>query len=92
VADGLTHSQEIAVNKVLAGTETGKQLIEQFPSMATELNTLAKEALVSGMQTAYVVVGVLAFLGLLVATFFVGGRLRRHRAEQEASAEARASA
>jgi EmrB/QacA subfamily drug resistance transporter len=92
VADALTHNQELAVNKVLAGTETGKQLIEQFPSVATELNHLAKEALVSGMQTAYVVVGALAFLGLLVATFFVGGKLRRHRAKQETAAEAPASA
>src|SRR4051794_9665436 len=92
VADGLTHTQEIAVNKVLAGTESGKQLIEQFPSMATQLNTLAKEALVSGMQTGYIVVGALAFLGLLVATFLVGGGLRRHGVPQDAPAEAAASA
>jgi EmrB/QacA subfamily drug resistance transporter len=79
VADRLTHSQEIAVNKVLAGTDTGAQLLRQFPSVADELTALAKDALVAGMSAGYVVVGSLAFLGLLVATLGVGRR-RRNRA------------
>ena len=76
-ADRLTHNQEIAVNKVLAGTDTGADLVHQFPSMAGELMRLAKDALVAGMSTGYVVVGALAFLGFLVATFGVGTWRRR---------------
>jgi EmrB/QacA subfamily drug resistance transporter len=87
VADHLTHNQQLAVDKINAGTESGRQLLNQFPNMASTLERLAKEALVSGMKTAYIVVGILAFLGLLVATFFVGGRLRRHRAQESGRAE-----
>jgi EmrB/QacA subfamily drug resistance transporter len=76
-ADRLTHNQEIAVNKVLAGTDTGEDLLHQFPSLAGELMRLAKDALVAGMSTGYVVVGALAFLGFLVATFGVGSWRRR---------------
>ena len=76
-ADRLSHSQEIAVNKILAGTETGQQLIDQFPTAANELTSLAKSALVAGMSTGYVVVGSLALLGFLVATFGVGSWRRR---------------
>jgi EmrB/QacA subfamily drug resistance transporter len=77
VADRLTHNQEIAVNKVLAGTDTGADLLHQFPSVAGELMRLAKDALVAGMSTGYVVVGALAFFGFLVATFGVGTWRRR---------------
>jgi EmrB/QacA subfamily drug resistance transporter len=79
-ADRLTHNQEIAVNKVLAGTDTGADLLHQFPSMAGELMRLAKDALVAGMSTGYVVVGALAFLGFLVATFGVGTWRRKKAA------------
>jgi hypothetical protein len=79
-ADRLSHSQEIAVNKILAGTETGQQLIDQFPIAANELTSLAKSALVAGMSTGYVVVGSLALLGFLVATFGVGSWRRRKAA------------
>ena len=48
--------------------------------MANELASLAKSALVAGMSTGYVVVGSLAFLGLLVATFGVGSWRRRKAA------------
>jgi EmrB/QacA subfamily drug resistance transporter len=80
VADKLSHNQEIAVNKILAGTETGRQLLDAFPSAANELMSLAKEALVAGMSTGYVVVGSLAFLGFLVATFGVGSWKRKKAA------------
>jgi EmrB/QacA subfamily drug resistance transporter len=86
LAGRLGHGQEIAVNKILAGTETGQQLLAQFPGQAARLNDLAKDALVAGISTGYVVVGSLAFLGLLVATFFVGGRLHRRRSAAEAVA------
>jgi predicted MFS family arabinose efflux permease len=77
VADRLSHTQEIAVNKVLAGTDTGQGLLHQFPAIAGELTNLAKQALVAGMSAGYVVVGCLAFLGFLVATFGVGSWRRR---------------
>jgi hypothetical protein len=80
VADRLSDSQELAVNKVLAGTESGRQLLDQFPSIANELMNLAKTALVDGMSTGYVVVGSLAFLGFLVATFGVGTWRRKKAA------------
>jgi EmrB/QacA subfamily drug resistance transporter len=76
-ADRLTHTQEIAVNKVLAGTDTGQDLLHQFPAIAGELTDLAKHALAAGMSAGYVVVGSLAFLGFLVATFGVGTWRRR---------------
>jgi EmrB/QacA subfamily drug resistance transporter len=87
VADRLTHNQEIAVNKVLAGTDTGQQLLHQFPAIAGELTNLAKQALAAGMSAGYVVVGSLAFLGFLVATLGVG-TWRRRRASASTSAPA----
>ena len=80
VADQLTHNQEIAVNKVLAGTDSGQALLHQFPAMANELMALAKDALVAGMSAGYVVVGSLAFVGFLIATFGVGTWRRKKAA------------
>ena len=80
VADRLTHNQEIAVNKVLAGTDSGQALLHQFPAMANELMALAKDALVAGMSAGYVVVGSLAFVGFLIATFGVGTWRRKKAA------------
>ena len=80
VADRLTHNQEIAVNKVLAGTDSGQALLHQFPAMANELMALAKDALVAGMSAGYIVVGSLAFVGFLIATFGVGTWRRKKAA------------
>ena len=80
VADTLTHNQELAVNKVLAGTDSGQALLHQFPAMADELMSVAKDALVAGMSAGYVVVGSLAFVGLLIATFGVGTWRRKKAA------------
>ena len=80
VADRLTHNQEIAVNKVIAGTDSGQALLHQFPAMANELMALAKDALVAGMSAGYVVVGSLAFVGFLIATFGVGTWRRKKAA------------
>jgi hypothetical protein len=85
VADKLSHNQEIAVNKILAGTESGRQVLDQFPQLAGRLTDVAKDSLVAGISTGYVVVGVLAFCGFLVGTFFVGGRLRLRRAAKAAA-------
>jgi hypothetical protein len=80
VADRLTHNQELAVSKVLAGTDSGQALLHQFPAMANELMSLAKDALVAGMSAGYVVVGSLAFVGFLIATFGVGTWRRKKAA------------
>ena len=80
VADTLTHNQELAVNKVLAGTDSGQALLHQFPAMADELMSVAKDALVAGMSAGYVVVGSLAFVGFLIATFGVGTWRRKKAA------------
>ena len=79
IADQLSHNQEIAVNKVLAGTETGQQLLDQFPQAAGRLMDLAQGGTRRGHFRRLLVVGVLAFGGFLVGTFFVGGRLHRKR-------------
>jgi EmrB/QacA subfamily drug resistance transporter len=80
VADKLTHNEEIAVNKILAGTDSGQAVLHQFPNLADELVNLAKSALTAGISTGYVVVGSLGFLGFLVATFGVGTWRRRKAA------------
>ena len=79
VAGRLTQVQEHAVNGVLAGTDSARDLLAQFPGAAAHIQTLAGDAFVAGVQAGFRLVTVLAVLGLVVAFLFVGGPLRRAR-------------
>jgi EmrB/QacA subfamily drug resistance transporter len=80
-AAGLTaNDAEIdAVQGILAGTDSAKRALEQFPGQAEQISELVREAFVEGMTVAFRVDAALALVGLLVTVTFVGGRLRVRR-------------
>jgi hypothetical protein len=79
IAGTLTQLQEHAVNGVLAGTDSARDLLAQFPGTAAHIQSLAGDAFVAGVQAGFRLVTVLAVLGLVVAFLFVGGPVRRRR-------------
>ncbi|MGH3365878.1 MAG: MFS transporter, partial [Nocardioidaceae bacterium] len=76
VADRLSSAQEHAVGHVLTGNETGQQLLTAFPGAAAQLERVAHDAFLAGVQAAFRLDAALAFGGFLVALLFVGGPLR----------------
>jgi EmrB/QacA subfamily drug resistance transporter len=81
-AEGISASDEQldAVHGVLAGTEGSQQVLAQFPAdVADRLLEIVRDAFVAGMQWGFRVDTALAFLGLLVSVFFVGGTLHLRR-------------
>jgi EmrB/QacA subfamily drug resistance transporter len=79
LADRLSSDQEHAVGQILSGNETGQALTRAFPDIASQLEQLARDAFTVGVHVALRVDTALAFLGFLIAVFFVGGRLRLRR-------------
>jgi hypothetical protein len=76
LANTLSTLQEHAVNGVLAGTESARALVAQFPGAAGHIQRLADGAFVAGMHAGFRLDLALAVLGLVVAYLFVGGRPR----------------
>ena len=76
VGGQLPEAEQKAVDDILAGTDTGAQVLAAFPRAGRQLQDLAADAFTAGMQTAFLIFAAVAALGLLVALFFVGGRLR----------------
>jgi MFS family permease len=68
-----------AVQGILAGTDSAKRALEQFPGQAEQISELVREAFVEGMNVAFRVDAALALVGVLVTVTFVGGRLRLRR-------------
>lgn len=75
-AGALTTPQEHAVNSILAGTASTRQLLQRFPHAAGPLDRLSRDAFASGMHASFRVTAALAAVGFLVAVGFIGGRMR----------------
>jgi hypothetical protein len=76
-----THSD--LVHGILAGTASGKHVLAQFSSsVAHRLASLVRDSFVGGLHAAFHLDTALAFVALLVAVLFVGGRLGSASAEQ----------
>jgi EmrB/QacA subfamily drug resistance transporter len=78
----LSEGEEQALIGLLANTGFAEQIVERFPGRAARLESLAQDAFISGIETSFAVVAMLALAGLLVAALWVGGRLRWPVAEQ----------
>ncbi len=79
----LSEGQADVVHGSLAGTDTGQQVIHQFPGAATKLLNVVSESFVSGVSTAFEVISAIAVGGLLVSLLFVGGSLLGGRPQSE---------
>jgi EmrB/QacA subfamily drug resistance transporter len=76
IADSLSQAQEHAVNAVLVGSDSAQALLDRFPGLAARINGLAADAFASGMHVAFRLVAIMAIAGLILAYFFIGGRVR----------------
>ncbi len=67
--------QRHAMQGVLAGTETARQVLAQFaPDLARQIIAAANDAFVAGTQNGFLLDAVLAFGGFLIALFFIGAK------------------
>jgi EmrB/QacA subfamily drug resistance transporter len=71
----LSDAQTAVVHGSLAGTDSGMEVIHQFPHSAAKLMQVVEGSFVSGVQTAFYVIGGIAVAGLVISVLFVGGRL-----------------
>ncbi len=75
---GLSSADRNAVEGVLSGTDSAAQVIVRFGrTVADQLVEIIRNAFTHGMSWGFRFDALLAFGGFLVATLFVGGRLRR---------------
>jgi EmrB/QacA subfamily drug resistance transporter len=77
VGNRLTDAQSDAAHGILAGTESGKRVLQEFPGAGHELVQFVREAFVTGFNWAFRVDAALAFVGVAIALAFVGGTLSR---------------
>jgi EmrB/QacA subfamily drug resistance transporter len=77
IGSPLTDAQADAAHGILAGTQSGLQVQQQFPDIAHELEHFVRVAFVDGFDWAFRVDAALAFLGAAVALAFVGGTIRK---------------
>ncbi len=69
-----------AIHGILAGTDSAKQALADFSTKAMDqVVQIVREAFAAGFHSALLLDAALAFVGFLVALFFVGGRLRLRR-------------
>jgi EmrB/QacA subfamily drug resistance transporter len=78
----LSDGEEHAVTGLLATTGFAQQVVEQFPARASQLESLAIDAFIRGIETSFAVVAALGLAGLLVAALSVGGTPRRRVVER----------
>jgi EmrB/QacA subfamily drug resistance transporter len=77
---GLRNSEIDALHGALAGTESAAEILSRFSAEAADrILELVREAFAAGMQWAFRLVAVLAFVGLVISVLFVGGSLLRSR-------------
>jgi len=89
----VTDKEDDAAQGILAGTDSAKAALSHFPvRVQTQIHSFVHDGFVAGFQYVFWFCTILAFVGLLVAVFFVGGRLhlRPRAVMEEASAEERA--
>jgi EmrB/QacA subfamily drug resistance transporter len=79
----LTDHQADAAHGILAGTASGKHVLQEFPQVGHQLVRIVREAFVTGFDWAFRVDGALAIVGVLIAALFVGGRLRKDSSHAE---------
>lgn len=80
----LTDQQSDAAHGILAGTASGKHVLEEFPQVGGQLIRIVRESFVTGFDWAFRVDGALALVGVLIAAMFVGGRLSRGGSARQA--------
>lgn len=73
----LSSSERIEVQGVLAGTDTGQELISADPSQAEQLTEIVRDSFIVGMRWAFVFSAVLAAIGLVITLLAVGGPISR---------------
>jgi MFS family permease len=75
-----------AVRGVLAGTGSAAEVLTRFPGqVGDELVEIVRDAFTTGFRWAFRLDAALALAGLVVAVLFVGGRLRRSVAVDDAA-------
>jgi EmrB/QacA subfamily drug resistance transporter len=86
----VTDAESDAAQGILAGTDSAQAALAHFPAaVAGQITGFVRDGFVDGFRNVYIFGTVLAFLGLLVSVFFVGGRL--HLRPQPARDEVPAS-
>jgi hypothetical protein len=90
VGPGVPDRSQNAIHGILAGTDSAKQALADFSTKtADQVLQIVREAFAAGFHSAMLLDAALAFVGFLIALFFVGGRLRlrRRAAAAEPAAE-----
>jgi hypothetical protein len=72
----VTDSEGDAAQGILAGTDSAKDALARFSQQVqAQIRSFVHDGFVAGFQYVFWFGTVLAFVGLLVSAFFVGGRL-----------------
>jgi EmrB/QacA subfamily drug resistance transporter len=79
VGSKLTDAQSDAAHGILAGTQSGRQVLHEYPGVGSELVRFVREAFVTGFNWAFRIDSALAFVGVAIALLFVGGAVSRRR-------------
>ena len=75
----VSHVQANLARGILAGTDSGRQVLAGLPvSAAHRLTSLVRDGFVTGLHTAFRLDAALALGALLVAALFVGGAVHLH--------------
>jgi EmrB/QacA subfamily drug resistance transporter len=81
----LTEHQDSVAHGVLAGTDSGNQVIADFSGEAADrLLQAVRDSFVSGLQVSFRVVAAIAVVGFVIALLNIGERRKAGRAEQAA--------
>ncbi len=68
----VSDAERLAMQGILAGTETAQQILKQFaPDVAQQMIVAANDAFVAGLQNGFFLDAALAFAGFLIAFFFL---------------------
>jgi EmrB/QacA subfamily drug resistance transporter len=74
----LTHHQDSVAHGVLAGTDSGREVLASFSGEAADrLLAAVRDSFAAGLQVSFRVVAAIAAVGFVVALFNIGGPLRR---------------
>ena len=77
VGGQLTDAETDAAHGILAGTDSGQQVLREFPGRGPELVGFVRDAFAAGFDWAFRLDAVLALAGAAIAAAFVGGRISR---------------
>ncbi|MBV9310635.1 MAG: hypothetical protein JOZ73_07380 [Solirubrobacterales bacterium] len=73
------HQSDLA-HGILAGTKSATAVFDQFPpAVAHRIETLVREAFLTGLHAAFRMDAALALVGFFVALVFVGGTVEHQR-------------